>query len=182
MLRPALALASLLLFSLGTQAAPAAADASPSAASVQELLAVSGMHGILDNMATQYRAGIKKSMQRSYEGKNLNEDQQKIESDAEDKAVDIMSRLLSWDALSPIVVEVYSSTYTQGEIDALIKFYNSPIGKALTAKQPGAVQKTMAQVQSKVNEIMPELKQLAMDTAQQLRAAATPATPAAPAP
>jgi uncharacterized protein len=181
--RPAPALASLLLCALGTQAATPAADATPSAASVQELLAVSGMHAILDNMATQYRAAIKKSMQKSYEGKNLNEEQQKIESDAEDKAVDILSRLLSWDTLSPVVVEVFSSTYTQAEIDGLNKFYSSPIGKALTAKQPVAMQKTMAQMQSKVGEIMPELKQLALDTAQQLRAAATPAAPApAPAP
>jgi len=182
MSRSVLALASLLLCALGSHAATTAADATPNAASVQELLAVSGMHAIVDNMATQYRAAIKKSMQKSYEGKNLNEDQQKIESDAEDKAVDILTRLLNWDTLSPAVGEIYSSTYTQTEIDGLIKFYNSPSGKALTAKQPVAMQKTMAQMQLKVSEIMPELKQLAMDTAQQLRAASTPATPGAPAP
>jgi hypothetical protein len=43
------------------------------------------------------------------------------------------------------------------------------------------MQKTMAAVQSKAKEMIPELKQLQMDTAEPLRAANTPAAPAAPA-
>jgi len=148
---------------------------------VQELITASGMHALLDQMATQNRATIRTSMQKSYEGQNLNADQQKIESEAEDKAVDIVGRLMSWDTLGPIVSDVYSSTFTQDEINGLIKFYNSPIGKAWTAKQPQVMQKTMAAVQSKAKEMIPELKQLQMDTAEQLRAANTPAAPAAPA-
>lgn len=69
-------------------------------------------------------------MRQSFEGKKLNEDQQKIESDAEDKIADIIGSLLSWDTFSPIVVDVYTSTYTQGEVNDLIKFYKSPAGKA----------------------------------------------------
>lgn len=180
MLRLPLALAPLLLFALGTPAATPADEAKPSAASVQELLALSNMHTILDQMATQYRTAIKTSMRQSFEGKKFNEDQQRIESDAEDKMADIIGSLLSWDTFSPIVVDVYTSTYTQGEVNDLIKFYKSPIGKAWVSKQPVAMQKTTAQMQTKINEIMPELKQLAMDTGQQLRAAGTPAGPAAP--
>jgi hypothetical protein len=176
-----LALAPLLFLALGTQAATPADDATPTAASVQELLALSSMHTILDQMATQYRTAIKTSMRQSFEGKKLNEDQQRIESDAEDKIADIIGSLLSWDTFGPIVVDVYTSTYTQGEVNDLIRFYKSPGGRAWVSKQPVAMQKTMALVQTKVNEMMPELKQLAMDTGQQLRAAGTPAGPAAPA-
>lgn len=179
--RLSLALAPLLFFALGTQAATRADDAAPTAASVQELLALSSMHTLLDQTATQYRTAIKASMRQSFEGKKLNEDQQKIESDAEDKIADIIGSLLSWDTFSPIVVDVYTSTYTQGEVNDLIKFYKSPAGKAWVSKQPVAMNKTMALMQSKVNDIMPELKQLAIDTGQQLRAAGTPAGPSAPA-
>jgi uncharacterized protein len=175
---------ALLIGLLCAQASPAAGPATspaPSAASVQELIADSGMKALLEKMTTQYQTTLKTSMHKAVEGKNLNADQQKIEDDAETKALEIFGHMMSWDTLGPIVVDVYSSTFTQDEVNGLIKFYTSPVGKSWIAKQPVVMEKTVAQVQLKAQDMMPELKQLQIDTVQQLRAAGTPGanTPAA---
>lgn len=179
--RLAVVLALLLVCAPASQAAAAAADAPPSEASVRELLALAGTHVILDQMATRYRATIKAAMEKPYQGKNLNEDQQRIEADSVSKSLDILGGLMSWDSVSPVFVEVYASTFTQGEVNDLIKFFKSPTGKTYAAKQPEVMQKATTLMQNKVTEVMPELTQLAIDTAQQMRAASTPAAAAAPA-
>lgn len=148
----------------------------PSAASVQELIADSGVQALLDKTITQYQTALKTAIRKGFEGKNLNADQQKIEDEAEAKALEIIAQVMSWDTFGPIVADVYSSTFTQGEVNGLIKFYTSPVGKSWIAKQPVVMEKTVAQMQGRAQDMMPELKQLEIDTVQQLRAAGTPGT------
>jgi hypothetical protein len=143
---------------------------------VQELIADSGVQATLDKTITQYQTALKTAMRKGFEGKNLNADQQKIEDDAEAKAQVIIGQVMSWDTFGPIVADVYSSTFTQDEVNGLIKFYTSPVGKSWIAKQPVVMEKTAAQVQGRLQDMMPELKQLGIDTVQQLRAAGTPGT------
>jgi hypothetical protein len=166
----------IIVAAQGGMAATPPGSTTPSAASVQALIEASGIHSILDKATSQYQITIKASMHKALEGKTLNADQQKIESDAEDKMVALMSQLMSWDTLEPIVADVYTSTYTQDEVNGLTKFYSSPLGKTMINKQPQVMDKTMAEIQSKVQSLVPALKQLQMDTAQQLRAANTPGT------
>ena len=94
----------------------------------------------------------------------------------------LMNKEMSWDNLKITFVNLYAEAFTAEELDALIKFYDSPIGKKLVAKQPEIQQKSMtltlklrSEITMKVNILTKEL----MDKQQKAAAAkAKDATPA----
>jgi hypothetical protein len=54
--------------------------------------------------------------------------------------------------------EVYAEVFTAEEIDGLIKFYKSPLGQKLLAKEPQLTKATMAKMQVEMAKIMPKLQ------------------------
>lgn len=57
-----------------------------------------------------------------------------------------------------IFAEVYASVFTAEEIDGLIKFYQSPVGQKLLAKEPELTTATMKKMQVEMAKIMPKLQ------------------------
>ena len=58
---------------------------------------------------------------------------------------------------------IFSNTYTEEELQALISFYQSPMGKQIIKKQPNLV-KLMFPIQGEMlNEIMPKVDQMIME-------------------
>ena len=69
-------------------------------------------------------------------------------------------KYLSWPALKTEVARLYLKYYTAGEIDELIKFYQSPAGKK-TTRISGSLQKEMQVLQqSQLDAHISELNQL----------------------
>jgi len=54
--------------------------------------------------------------------------------------------------------EVYASVFTAQEIDGLIKFYKSPLGQKLLAKEPQLTKATMQKMQAEMAKIMPKIQ------------------------
>lgn len=54
-----------------------------------------------------------------------------------------------------------SIAFSQEEIDGLIAFYESSVGRAYIAKMPVAMAKTMAMSQQQMQSLMPRLKPIA---------------------
>ena len=52
----------------------------------------------------------------------------------------------------------------------MIGFYSSPTGQAVIAKLPQATKSSMAEIQSRVQQMMPKLQQMAKDAAEQVKA------------
>lgn len=74
-----------------------------------------------------------------------------------DRAAKMMREELGYAKMKPHFTRVYSETFTQEEIDGLIAFYESPAGRAFTAKMPQVMQKTMAIVQEHMQPLMRKL-------------------------
>jgi hypothetical protein len=86
-----------------------------------------------------------------------------------------------------MMIEVYSNTFTQHEVDGMLTFYRSEAGQAVIAKLPTAMQQTMTSMQSHVKTLTPKIAELERDAAAQLKAAGEPeppthSPPGAPAP
>jgi hypothetical protein len=92
---------------------------------------------------------------------------------------------LNWTEMRSLFIEVYSSTFSQEEIDGLIAFYNTPVGKAFAAKQPEIAQKTNSIVQQRMMPVMARIRASVSGALEQIQAAhdaadaAKPAEPAA---
>ncbi|TLY66677.1 MAG: DUF2059 domain-containing protein [Gammaproteobacteria bacterium] len=79
------------------------------------------------------------------------------------------------------MIEVYRDTFTQHEIDGMLKFYRSEAGQAAINKLPTVTQESMARIQGRVNALTPKIMELEKATAAQIKAAGD-APPGAPQP
>ena len=90
--------------------------------------------------------------------------------------MDLMNKELSWDKLKGKFINLYGEAFSVEELDALIKFYESPIGKKLVDKQPEIQQKSMVITRGLLTDIMPKIQTLTKEIIEkQLKAAAAPA-------
>ncbi|MDA3799774.1 MAG: DUF2059 domain-containing protein [Kiritimatiellae bacterium] len=64
-------------------------------------------------------------------------------------------KTIDWDKM---FADVYASVFTAEEIDGLIKFYKSPLGQKLLAKEPELTKATMQKMQVEMAKIMPKLQ------------------------
>jgi len=87
------------------------------------------------------------------------------------KIMDLMKKELSWDNLKPEFEKLYAETYSEEELDGLIKFYQSPIGRKFTEKQPEMQKKSMIMVQKMMMRIMPKIQALTNDMRKEIIAA-----------
>ena len=82
--------------------------------------------------------------------------------------MDMMKKELSWESLKPEFEKLYAETYSTEELKGLIKFYESPIGRKFTAKQPEMQQKSMVMVQKMMMKIMPKIQALTKKMQQEI--------------
>jgi hypothetical protein len=95
------------------------------------------------------------------------------------KIMDLMQKELSWENIKPEFEKLYAETYSTEELEGLIKFYESPIGKKFTAKQPEMQQKSMMMVQKMIMRIMPKIQALTKDMQKEMIAAKKAEAPVA---
>jgi len=151
-----------------------AQDAQPSEQSVKQLFKVMHTDRIVDTLLRQTESTVRASMQQAAAGQQLNAAQQKIVDDLQHQLLALVKQQLNWADLEPLMVEVYRGTFTQHEIDGMLKFYRSPGGQAVVNKIPAATEESMARIQNRLQGITPRILQLEKDAVAQLKAAATP--------
>jgi len=77
-----------------------------------------------------------------------------------------MRNQLSWDKIGPEIVKIYRDSFSVEEIDSLLAFYQSPVGRALVKKTPALMTKAMAIAQARMTAIMPEIQRLTREASQ----------------
>jgi hypothetical protein len=158
-----------------------AADAKPSEESVRRLFGLMHTSEMIDTVMSQMDANLREALERATGGQPLNAQQQQLHTEMRAKILAMLKEELAWPRLEPQIVEVYRSTFTPAEIDAMVNFYGSAGGQAVVAKLPQATQQMMQLTQERVRALLPRIIELQKETAQRIRdAAGTP--PAAPAP
>lgn len=69
-----------------------------------------------------------------------------------------ISETLTWDKLKNITVDLYLDIFSEEEINELITFYRSPLGRKMLNRMPEVIQKTMQKTQAIVQQSMPEFQ------------------------
>ncbi len=169
MLRTPGFLLALLLLADGACLAGASDPASD--ASIEEYLKVSNSQQLLDNMQQQVGGFIKSSMQQATQGKPVTPQRQAILDHMAQQMSDLLAETLNWDSLKPMYMRIYHDSFTQSEIDGIIKFYKSPAGKALINKQPVVMQNVMSEMQALIKPMQQKMAQIQRDAIQQIKAA-----------
>ena len=61
------------------------------------------------------------------------------------------------------MINVYLKHFNQHEIDGLIEFYKSDVGKSMTQKMPLVMQDSMMAGQQAMRSLMPEIQAIAQE-------------------
>ena len=169
-------LCTLLILAL-TLAPIARADDASKATKIGELFALTHVDHLMAQMADGMLAQMNGMMKQQIAGSDLNQKQQAIMSDFSTKVSGMVKAQLAWDKLRPQFTELYATTYTESEIDAILVFYRSPAGQTMLAKLPELNARSLQIGQSQVTTLIPQLRQMSQDFAQQMTAAATTTKP-----
>lgn len=76
---------------------------------------------------------------------------------------EVLREEASWAQLKEPMVQIYAKHYTEAEVQGLIAFYESPLGRSMTAKTPAVMQDSAAITQAMMKRVMPRLAELAQE-------------------
>ena len=151
-----------------------AADQPASSASAKELVNLMQGRKTFDDVFAPMDNRMESSMKQAAAGRPLSPEQQKIVDDMRTKMMALVKESLNWDTFEPKMEEIYRKSFSQSEIDGMLKFYKTPAGKAVIAKMPVVMQNTMQVMQGEMAEMVPKMQQLMADTASQIQALGKP--------
>jgi len=135
-----------------------AADTQSSEESIRELLKVTKVRALLDQMIPQIEGMMKNAVDQALHGQVMTEEQQKIINSMMEKTQNLMKEELDWSKLEPMYTSIYSESFNQEEIDGMLAFYATPSGQAVIDKMPVVMQKTMAATQQMMGPMMQKVQ------------------------
>ena len=174
MLKQLLLIAALALSPFFASAQPQATTP-PSDASLEQLLTLTHADQIYTSIQRQTRASLKPLFDKAVEQiVAAHPERREHVTQAFDKfmnmTMDSLETELSWTALKPATLEIYRSTFSQEEINAMIAFYSSAVGQSVIAKLPLATQKSSQMVQQRMAPVMQRVVYQAQQMASALAA------------
>lgn len=167
-----LLLLAVLTFSLSAPAAP------PSDKSINQLLQLTKVDQQADFVFTQMEDAMRAGIQRAAKGKTLNAEERAILDRQQAKMAGIMKEELSWEKMKDQYVQVYRETFSQEEIDGLIAFFQTPVGRSFVSKQPDLTKRTMTIMQQHMEPLKQKLQKISEETNAELKKAKAENPPA----
>src|SRR5260370_39844217 len=129
-------------------------------AKIVRVLALMKAEALTDQVFEQMKAET-----ASISAPNASEKERAHAREIQAKIMDLVKDRMSWEKMRPVYVKMYSETFTDEEIDAMLAFYQCPAGRAMLEKMPKLVAKIMALAQSQLAGLMPEIERLVKEPA-----------------
>jgi hypothetical protein len=162
-------LATALVLILMSAGAIAANNAPASDASIREMLELTNARQIIEGVKGQMGAMMNTAMQNATRGQTLTPERQAVIDRMSAKMSAVASDMLTWDALLPIYMRTYRDSFTQDEIDGVIKFYKSAAGQAYVKKLPLVMQNVMREMQGVMKPAQEKMMAIQRETMQELK-------------
>jgi hypothetical protein len=141
-------------------------------AKVEELMTTMHVDSLMDQMTAMAKAQVEQSVQGMPAAETMTPTQKKILTDFQQKSLDMVMETVSYKAVEPEIVKLYTDTFTEEEIDGIATFYKSPTGQALLKKTPQLMSSMMQFMQGRIADLQPKMKALADQFAKDMAAAA----------
>lgn len=164
-------LLSLMLAACAANAAYAADAKLASEESVRKLLEVTESRKMLESVWQHVETSMDVTLKQLIGDQKLTAKQQKQMDEIRTKVVAIMREELSWEFMESMMMEVYTKTFTQEEVDGMLAFYASPAGRSVISKMPVAMQHSMEIMQHRMSTMIPKLQQMQKEMVAQAQTA-----------
>jgi uncharacterized protein len=158
-----------LVWILMSAGAVAANNAPASDASIREMLELTNAQQMIAGMKGQMTAVMNTSMQNALKGQTITPERQAIIDRMMAKISAVATDMLNWDNLLPIYMRTYRDSFTQDEIDGVIKFYKSAAGQAYVKKLPLVMQNVMREMQGILKPAQEKMLAIQKESMQELK-------------
>jgi uncharacterized protein len=162
-------LATVLVCILISAGAAAANNAPASDASIREMLELTNAQQMIAGMKGQMSAMMNTAMQNAAKGQSTTPERQAILDRMSAKMSAVISDMLNWDQLLPIYLRTYRDSFSQDEIDGVIKFYKSAAGQAYVKKLPLVMQNVMREMQGFLQPVQEKMIAIQRESMQELK-------------
>ena len=143
----------------------------PTRESVATLLTETNIQQSVDGMLSNMDRVMQQQFTQMSALQSMTAEQQRALVATQKKMNDLLRSELTWAKLEPIYIDVYQQTYTQEEVDGLIAFYRTPVGRSYVSKMPLALQKTLVAMQPLLADMMQKSQALARQALEDAKAA-----------
>jgi hypothetical protein len=138
-------------------------------AKIDRILELSNLGSTSTQVNEQVRAMM--SSQIKSQMPNATPEQLAISQRFQDKLMDLVAARVSPEKLKPAMAKAYDELYTEDEINGMLAFFESPVGRSYLGKTGQLVQKTMAVTQELMRDMVPEMQRITMEMAAEIQAA-----------
>ena len=144
--------ALLALFTVST----ASADEPTERALAEELMALNNVQQNVERMFAQMKEA-QVAMLKSLE---LPEDKVEEAQALQARLLEVLDQELSWPSLKEEYLDVYTEVFSREELEKLLEFSKSEVGRSINAKMPQLMQKTMAIGQRHSQQAIPKMQKV----------------------
>jgi hypothetical protein len=85
------------------------------------------------------------------------------------KMMDLIMNEMSWDKLKDDYISIYAETFTEEELEGVVEFYKSPIGRKFIEKQPELLRRSMQISQKQMGKLMPKIQKLTQEMKEKVK-------------
>lgn len=163
-------LAAIVLGATALAAQPAPSGP-PSPESVHKLVALLKVDRAREVTVAMIDRPISMAVQRALQGQEPSDDEKKEIADLHAKVTAAVNDCLSDSMLEGLYEKAYAHTFTQDEIDGLIAFFSTPVGRAYVDHEPALMQQTNAAIQKALRAKMMALQSDMRSTIQDIASA-----------
>ncbi|MGB4074720.1 DUF2059 domain-containing protein [Pseudomonas sp.] len=151
------ALCAALILTCGS--AQVLADAKSHAADAERFLLLARA----DKLAVPVYAQVQQMFAQRFAESNAPQSEKAVLETYQAQANAALEQAVGWDKLKPDMVKLYTSTFSEQEMKALISFYESPLGKKVLEKMPTLTAQSAQLTQGKLETAVPKVNQLLAD-------------------
>jgi uncharacterized protein len=160
---------ALLWILMSASTAVAANSAPASDASIRQMLDLTNARQLISSMKGQMDTVMNTAMQNAMRGQTLTPERQAVIDRMTAKMSAVVSDMLNWDDLLPMYIRIYRDSFTQDEIDGVIKFYKSAAGQAYLKKLPLVMQNVMREMQGFMKPALDKMQVIQKESLQELK-------------
>ena len=162
-------LAAALVGMLICGAAVAANNAPASDASIREMLELTNARQMIEGMKGQMTTTMNTAMQNAAKDQTVTPERQAILDRMRAKMSTAVTDMLNWDDFLPMYLRTFRESFTQDEIDGVIKFYKSPAGRAYVKKLPLVMQNVMREMPEFIKPLQEKMMAIQKESMQELK-------------
>ncbi len=131
---------------------------------LKELVNVMDMDSMLESMYSQMEI----MMQNTATEMGVKPSEQPIFDEYYSKMTLVMRESMSWEKMESGVIALYGRNFTESEIESMLTFYKSDVGKAILEKMPTIMNESMLLGQELMRDTIPKLQEISKQLAEDL--------------